>query len=105
MSIEPHPEIGRDDAAYRAALQRAESLRAYFTHLLVFGVVNVSLFCINVLTRGSDGAWWVVWPLAVWGIVIALHTLVVFGAEFTNDWKLRKADEIYQRRRRDSSRT
>ena len=104
MSTQPQ-EPNRDDAAYKAALQRAETLQAYYTHLLVFAVVNAGLFFINLLTRGDDGSWWFVWPLAAWGIAIAIHTLVVFGGVFSQDWKMRKADEIYQRRQRDSSRT
>ena len=104
MSTYPH-EPNREDAAYKAALQRAETLRAYYTHLLVFVVVSAGLFFINLLTRGDDGSWWFYWPLAVWGIAIAIHTLVVFGGVFSQDWKLRKADEIYRRGRDSSSQT
>ena len=104
MSMQPL-EPNREDVAYKAALQRAETLRAYYTHLLVFVVVNVGLFFINLLTRGDDGSWWFYWPLAVWGIAIAIHTLVVFGGVFSQDWKLRKADEIYRRGRDSSSQT
>ena len=105
MSTIPQPPPLPDDPEYAAAPQRAETLRAYYAHLLVFGVVNVVLFFINVLTRGDDGTWWFVWPLAAWGIAIAIHTLVVFGPVFSNDWTRHKADELYRRRQDDSSRT
>ena len=49
-------EPTRDESAYKAALQRAKTLRAYYTHLLVFLVVNAGLFFINLLTRGDDGS-------------------------------------------------
>ncbi len=101
----PSQEPTRDDAAYKAALQRAETLRAYYTHLLVYLVVNAGLFFINLLTRGDDGSWWFYWPLAVWGIAIVIHTLIVFGGVFSQDWKLRKADEIYRRGQNPSSPT
>ena len=104
MSTQPE-EPTREDVAYKAAMQRAETLQAYYTHLLVYGVVNAGLFFINLLTRGDDGSWWFYWPLAVWGIAIAIHTLVVFGPVFSQDWKLRKADEIYRRGRDSSSQT
>ncbi len=104
MSTQPQ-EPSRENVAYKAALQRAETLRAYYTHVLVYVVVNAVLFFINLLTRGDDGRWWFTWPLAVWGIAIAIHTLVVFGGVFSQDWKLRKADEIYRRDRDSSSQT
>ena len=87
----------REDEAYRAALERAETLQGYYTHLLVYLVVNAGLFVINLLTRGDSGAWWFYWPLAGWGIALAIHTMVVFGGVFSEGWKRRKADEIYRR--------
>ena len=52
------------DAEYRAALERAEMLQGYYTHLLVYLVVNAGLFLINLLTKGEGGVWWFYWPLA-----------------------------------------
>jgi len=54
MSTQPQ-EPTREDVAYKAALRRAETLQAYYTHLLVYGVVNAGLFFINLLTRGDGG--------------------------------------------------
>jgi hypothetical protein len=62
-------------------------------------VVNAGLFFINLLTKGEDGTWWFVWPLAVWGIAVVINTLVVFAGVFTEGWKQRKADELYSRAR------
>jgi len=104
MSTQPQ-EPTREDVAYKAALRRAETLQAYYTHLLVYGVVNAGLFFINLLTRGDSGNWWFIWPLAGWGIAIVIHTLVVFGGVFSQDWKQRKADEIYRRGQNPSSPT
>jgi hypothetical protein len=102
MSTQPQ-EPTREDVAYKAALRRAETLQAYYTHLLVYGVVNAGLF--YLLTRGDDGNWWFIGPLAGWGIAIVIHTLVVFGGVFSQDWKQRKADEIYRRDQNPSSLT
>lgn len=87
----------REDQAYQTALKRAEALQGYYIHLLVYAVVNAGLFLINMLTRGDDGAWWFVWPLAAWGIAVVINTLVVFAGVFTQGWKERKADELYRR--------
>jgi len=47
----------QEDVAYKAALERAEMLQGYYTHLLVYVVVNTGLFFINLFTRGNDGGW------------------------------------------------
>lgn len=92
----------REEVAYKAALERAEMLQGYYVHLLVYLVVNAGLFLINLLTKGDGGSWWFYWPLAAWGIGLAIHTMVVFGVVFGEGWKQRKADELY-RRGQDSS--
>jgi 2TM domain-containing protein len=92
----------QEDAAYKAAFERAEMLQGYYTHLLVYVVVNTGLFFINLFTRGNDGGWWFYWPLLGWGIGLMIHTMVVFGGVFSEGWKQRKADEIYRRAERSS---
>lgn len=92
----------REDEAYQAALERAEMLQGYYTHLLVYLVVNTGLFVINLLTKGDGGTWWFYWPLAGWGIALAIHTMVVFGDVFSEGWKHRKAEQIYRRSRHES---
>lgn len=95
MSAESRPEL--DEPAYKAAAERAEMLQGYYIHLLVYVVVNVGLFLINLLTRGQGGTWWFYWPLAGWGIGLAVHTLVVFSGVFSEGWKERKTAELYRR--------
>ena len=90
----------REDQVYQAALKRAEALQGYYIHLVIYAVVNAGLFLINAATRGEDGSWWFIWPLAAWGIALAINTLVVFAGVFTEGWKQRKADELYRRGRR-----
>ncbi|HET9672994.1 MAG TPA: 2TM domain-containing protein [Actinomycetota bacterium] len=86
------------DPAYRAAEKRAEELQGFYTHLLVYLVVNAGLFAINLLTKGGDGGWWFYWPLAGWGIGLVIHALTTFTGVFSESWKERKAAEIYRER-------
>lgn len=95
------PEAEHEDAAYRAAQKRAEMLQGYYIHLVVYVVVNAALFAINALTRGDSGTWWFYWPLLGWGVGLLMHTLVTFGGLFSEDWKERKAADLYERARRD----
>ena len=96
-------DVRHDESRYEAAEKRAEDLQGFYTHLLVYGVVNLGLFVINLLTKGDGGTWWFYWPLAGWGIGLAIHALVTFGGVFSDDWKDRKAAQIYERTRRKES--
>ncbi len=102
MSTDFKQRAPQEDRAYEAALERAEMLQGYYTHLLVYAVVNAGLFLINWFTRGDSGTWWFYWPLIGWGIGLAIHTMVVFGGVFGEGWKRRKADEIYRRQQHSS---
>ena len=86
--------VRHDESRYEAAEKRAEDLQGLYTHLLVYGVVNLGLFVINLLTKGDGGTWWFYWPLAGWGIGLAIHVLVTFGGVFSDDWKERKAPDL-----------
>jgi 2TM domain-containing protein len=98
-TTEPTTEPPTDDALYQSAHKRAEELQGFYIHLLVYLAVNTGLFVINLLTRNGDGTWWFYWPLAGWGIGLAIHALTTFAGLFSEDWKERKAAEIYERTR------
>jgi hypothetical protein len=92
-------EEKNDDPLYTSAHKRAEELQGFYIHLLVYLAVNAGLFVINLLTRDGNGGWWFYWPLAGWGIGLVIHALTTFGGLFSEDWKERKATEIYERTR------
>jgi 2TM domain-containing protein len=91
-------EVDTHDPAYRSAEKRAEELQGFYIHLLVYVAINTGLFLINLLTR-DGGGWWFYWPLAGWGIGLAIHALATFAGVFSESWKERKAAEIYDRTR------
>jgi hypothetical protein len=100
MATEPVRPPEEQDPAFVAALKRAEELQGFYTHLLVYVVVNTGLFLINLLTRSDDGGWWFFWPLLGWGIGLLVHALATFTGLFSESWKTRKAAELYERSRR-----
>ncbi len=78
---------------YERARKRVEALKGFYIHALVFVLVNVGLFAINLLAGGS---WWFFWPLIGWGIGLAVHALNVFGSGnmLGRDWEERKTREF-----------
>ena len=76
----------------RRAYERAEELKAFFTHLGVYVIVVLGLFLIDIATGAS---WWFFFPAIAWGIGLAIHALNVgVGRVFDEGWVQRKADSL-----------
>jgi hypothetical protein len=92
-------ERNTTDERYQSARRQVQSLRAFYQHAIVFGLVNAGLFVVDLLT--GDG-WWFYWPLLGWGIALAIQAVTVFGGVslFGADWEERKTREIVERERR-----
>jgi len=57
------------------ARRRVGMKLGFYTHALVYVLVNVGLFAISSVSgRGN----WHVWPLLGWGLGLAIHGLVTF---------------------------
>lgn len=92
-------EQEREDAIYKRAKARVEALRGFYIHAMVYAVVNLGLFAINMLT--SRDSLWFYWPLIGWGIALAINGLVVLGGGvFGGDWEERKIRETMAEERR-----
>jgi hypothetical protein len=55
---------------------QADPKQEFFRHAVVYVAVMVLLMVIDVLT--SPGTIWFIWPLAGWGLGLALHGARVF---------------------------
>lgn len=60
------------------ARRRAKAKFGFYVHVAVYAAVIALLFVINLMT--SPGSYWVIWPLAGWGIAVIVHATSVFGA-------------------------
>jgi hypothetical protein len=70
----------------------------FYVHALVFVLVNLGLLVLNLLGGGPR---WHVWPLAGWGLGLAIHGFVTFAS--LNGDSLRERmlqDEVERLRRR-----
>jgi hypothetical protein len=84
----------KDEEKYKKAKEKVEEIKAFYSHLVVYVVVNIGLFIINYVT--SPGTFWFYWPLIGWGIGLAVHWTQVFGVSkiLGNNWEKRKVKEI-----------
>lgn len=85
---------------YEEARRRARSLRGFYTHLMVYMLVNAALVVMNLVT--SPGRWWFGWATIGWGIGLAAHGLsvLVFRGWLGADWEQRKIREYLDRDKR-----
>ena len=89
----------QDQQRYERARKRAKELKDFYTHAIVYVLVNIGLFLINLLTGGG---WWFYWPLIGWGVGLGVHALSVYGfsGAFGQDWEERKTRQLMEEDRR-----
>lgn len=68
--VNPH-ESDVDDA--RWTNRRAQLIKGLLQHIRVFVAVMALLLVVNWVTRGQDGAWWVLYPLWLWAFAWGVH--------------------------------
>ena len=60
-----------------AAIDRIANKREFRNHALVYGVVNTLL--VVIWAASGAGYFWPIWPIAGWGIGLALHAWRIYG--------------------------
>ena len=95
----------KEDIRYKAAKKRVKDIKGFYTHLLVYLIVN--LFILVIDSRGQ-GFWSGLqefnnyWTAISWGIGLLVHGLHVFGAHIFlgKDWEERKIQELMEQDKR-----
>ena len=85
-----------DDIEMRAR-RRVRIKLGFYTHALVFGLVNLGLFVFNSAIGGYR---WSVWPLAGWGLGLAIHGIVTFLSLQGEGWRDRMLAREIERLKR-----
>ena len=77
----------------RIAFKRAQRLRGYYLHLLMYLVVNGGCIAINLFTNPNN--LWFVGTLLFWGLGLLVHTLTIFVFDkyFTGEWELAQVEK------------
>ena len=83
---------------YERALARVRALREFYIHVAVYVLVIGGLLAIDWLTQ-PPGLVWIYFPAVGWGVGLAIHAFMVFGADrlFGADWERRKVRELIDR--------
>ena len=88
--------MNTEDKKYQKALERVRMIRGFYTHLVMYVLINTLLFLINIMS--SPDILWFYWPLFGWGTGIVMHAVYVFGFGhwFGPDWEEKKIQEIME---------
>ena len=84
--------MNTQEKKYQKAKERVEEIKGFYIHLIVYVLVNLLLFTINMVT--SPGGLWFMWPLMGWGIAIVLHAVRVFFGTLGSGWEEKKIAEL-----------
>jgi hypothetical protein len=86
---------------YDRAKKRVEEIKGFYTHAIVYILVNAFLIILNLMT--SPGQYWFQWPLLGWGIGLFFHGLsvFVFGRFLGPEWEEKKIRQIMDRTKED----
>lgn len=84
------------DEVYIRAKKRVENLKSFYIHFMIYILVNLMLFVINVI---SDPSYlWFLFPLGGWGIGVAIHGMTTLSlGKFGREWEERKIKEYIEK--------
>ena len=86
-----------DNKARQKAEKRVEELRGFYNHCVTYVIVNLLLFCINLLQ--SPGHWWFFYPLFGWGIGLTMNGLSICkNGLWGESWKEHKIEELMNKK-------
>jgi len=78
----------------QAAIKRLEAKRGFGIHLMVYLLVN-ALLVVTWLVSGK-GYFWPIWPIAGWGIGVAVHGWVTYIQKPISEEDIRREMEKYR---------
>jgi uncharacterized integral membrane protein len=92
---------------YNRAKKRVESIRGFYSHLLVFVVINVMILVVTAQNKTVESffTFSTFFTAFSWGVGLLAHALGVFGYNIFlgKDWEERKMKELIEKYKRESN--
>ena len=91
---------------YENAIKRIKKIKGFYTHLLVYIVINIMIIVVNIQNLETGESYFQFknfFTAFFWGIGIISHALSVFGPDLFlgNDWEEKKIKELMDKEKRD----
>ncbi|MCL6460295.1 MAG: 2TM domain-containing protein [Flavobacterium micromati] len=91
-----------EQSKYENAIKRVKKIKGFYSHLLVYVVINIMILIVNVqsLDKGESYLSLKNFSTALfWGIGIAAHGLSVFGPNIVlgQNWEEKKIKELMEK--------
>ncbi|MDI4632211.1 2TM domain-containing protein [Pelomonas sp. V22] len=96
--------LSTEQALHKAAKRRVEQKMGFYTHALVYVLVNLGLFLLNNMGDWNNGMFehhrWHFIPMIPWGIGLAIHGVVTFFSLQGGDLRQHMMDKELETLRR-----
>lgn len=91
-----------EEAKYQSALQRVKKIKGFYTHAMVFVVINTMIVILNIQNLDKGENYFQIknfMTLFFWGIGLFVHGLSVFLPQmfFGQNWEERKIQELMEK--------
>lgn len=91
-----------EDAKYYEALKKVKRIKGFYTHAMVYVIINIMIVIINVQNMEVGESYFRMQnmtTLLFWGIGLLAHGLSVFlpGMILGNNWEERKIKELMEK--------
>jgi 2TM domain len=83
-----------EEEKYKRARRRVKEIKGFYSHLIIYLVVNIFLAILNFII--SPDHLWFYWVAFGWGIGVIMNAVSVFGLGgiFGHEWEEKKIKEM-----------
>ena len=91
-----------EQSKYENAVKRVKKIKGFYSHLLVYIVINIMILIVNVQSLDKAESYISLENFSTalfWGIGLAAHGLSVFGPNFIlgQNWEEKKINELMEK--------
>lgn len=92
----------QEQIQYEKALKSVKKIKGFYTHAIVYFVINIMIVIINIQNLESGESYFKLenfFTAFFWGIGLVAHGLSVFGPQifFGNNWEERKIKQLMEK--------